>query len=48
MPFGIKNTGATYQSLVNEIFKDLIKKSMEVYVDDMLDKFKTTRDQHLN
>ncbi|KAL8134606.1 hypothetical protein AgCh_009579 [Apium graveolens] len=31
-----KNAGATYQRLVNKIFKDLIGKTMEIYVDDML------------
>ena len=36
MAFGLKNTGTTYQKLVNKIFKDLIGKTMEVYVDDML------------
>ncbi|KAL8146473.1 hypothetical protein AgCh_004271 [Apium graveolens] len=36
MAFGLKNAGATYQRLVNKIFKDLIGKTMEVYVDDML------------
>ena len=36
MPFGLKNAGATYQRLVNRIFADLIGKTMEVYVDDML------------
>ena len=36
MPFGLKNVGATYQRLVNRIFKDKIGKTMEVYVDDML------------
>jgi len=35
MPFGLKNTGATYQGLVNRIFADLIGKTMEVYVDDI-------------
>ena len=40
MSFGLKNVGATYQRLVNEMFKDLIRKSMEVYVDDMLVKSK--------
>ena len=40
MPFSLTNAGATYQRLVNEIFKDLIGKSMEVYVDDMLVKSK--------
>ncbi|XP_026410169.1 uncharacterized protein LOC113305324 [Papaver somniferum] len=36
MPFGLKNAGATYQHLVDHIFKDLIGKSMEVYIDDMV------------
>ena len=36
MEFGLKNAGATYQRLVNKMFKDLIGKTMEVYVDDML------------
>ena len=36
MSFGLKNAGVTYQRLVNMMFKDLIGKSMEVYVDDML------------
>ena len=40
MPFGLKNAGATYQRLVNMMFGDLIGKTMEVYVDDMLVKSK--------
>ncbi|XP_022892635.1 uncharacterized protein LOC111407412 [Olea europaea var. sylvestris] len=36
MPFGLKNAGATYQRLVNMMFAELIGKTMEVYVDDML------------
>lgn len=36
MPFGLKNIGATYQHLVNKIFKNHIKKTMEVYINDML------------
>ncbi|KAL0433559.1 UNVERIFIED_CONTAM: Retrovirus-related Pol polyprotein from transposon gypsy [Sesamum latifolium] len=36
MPFGLKNAGATYQRLVNRMFKDLIGSTMEVYIDDML------------
>ncbi|KAL5544666.1 hypothetical protein UlMin_008450 [Ulmus minor] len=36
MPFGLKNAGATYQRLVNKMFKNQIGKTMEVYVDDML------------
>ena len=36
MPFGLKNAGATYQRLVNQMFAKQIGKTMEVYVDDML------------
>ena len=35
MSFSLKNAGATYQRLVNKIFKPLIGCTMEVYVDDM-------------
>ena len=43
MPFGLKNAGATYQRLVNKIFKEQIGRNMEVYVDDMLVKSKSSR-----
>ena len=36
MPFGLKNVGATYQRLVNHIFRPQIGRNVEVYVDDML------------
>ncbi|XP_059669203.1 uncharacterized protein LOC132314344 [Cornus florida] len=36
MPFGLKNAGATYQRLVNAMFKHQIGRNMEVYVNDML------------
>ncbi|KAL5743997.1 hypothetical protein ACOSQ2_027113 [Xanthoceras sorbifolium] len=38
MPFGLKNAGATYQRLVNQMFTKQIGRTMEVYVDDMLTK----------
>lgn len=41
MPFGLKNAGATYQRLVNRMFKGQIGQNIEVYVDDMLVKSKT-------
>ena len=49
MSFGLKNARATYQRLVNMMFKDLIGKSMEVYVDNMLVKSKIAGDhvEHL-
>ena len=36
MPFGLKNAGATYQRLVDKLFKDQIGRNMEVYVDHLL------------
>lgn len=34
--FGLKNARATYERLVNTMFKDYIQKSCEVYIPDML------------
>ena len=42
MSLGLKNAGATYQILVNRIFRKQIGASMEVYIDDMLVKSTTT------
>ena len=36
MPFGLKNTGATYQRMVTKLFGHMIGKTVEVYIDDML------------
>lgn len=36
MPFGLKNAGATYQGLIDRIFKDQIGRNVEVYADDMV------------
>nr|XP_027102165.1 uncharacterized protein LOC113723098 [Coffea arabica] len=47
MPFGLKNAGATYQRLVNKLFKNQIGRNMEVYVDDMLVK-RRTQEQFVN
>ncbi|XP_071900985.1 uncharacterized protein [Coffea arabica] len=41
MPFGLKNAGATYQRLVNKLFRNQIGRNLEVYVDDMLVKSRT-------
>ncbi|KAL0439515.1 UNVERIFIED_CONTAM: hypothetical protein Slati_2434500 [Sesamum latifolium] len=40
MPFGLKNIGATYQRLVDKIFRPQLGRNMEVYVDNMLVKSK--------
>ena len=45
MPFDLKNAEATNQRLVNMMFKDMIGKTMEVYVDDMLVKSRMVEDQ---
>ena len=47
MPFGLKNAGATYQRLVNQMFNKQIGRNMEVYVDDMLVKSKE-EESHLD
>ncbi|KAK4385515.1 Transposon Tf2-12 polyprotein [Sesamum angolense] len=44
MPFGLKNTGATYQRLVNHMFQNQIGRNMEVYIDDMLVKSEKEQD----
>ena len=40
MSFGLKNTGATYQRLVNRMFFHQIGRNVEVYIDNMLVKRK--------
>ena len=47
MPFGLKNAGATYQRLVNQMFKKQIRRNVEVYIDDMLVKSRKEED-HLD
>ena len=44
MPFGLKNAVATYQRLVTKMFRPLLGSTMEVYIDDMLVKFKQCSD----
>ena len=47
MPFGLKNTGATYQRLINKMFAHQLGRNVQVYVDDMLVKSVREND-HLN
>ena len=47
MPFGLKNAGATYQRLVNHMFRPQIGRNVEVYVDDMLVK-SLNKESHLD
>lgn len=44
IPFGLKNTGATYQRLVTQMFKYQLGDTMEVYIDDMLVESKRAND----
>nr|GEV73472.1 reverse transcriptase domain-containing protein [Tanacetum cinerariifolium] len=45
MPFGLKNTGATYQRLVDKVFNDQIGRNLKAYVDDMV--IKSTSEEDL-
>ena len=49
MSFGLKNAGVMYQRLVTKMFKPLLRKTMEFYIDDMLVKSKERLDhaEHL-
>ncbi|RDX83322.1 Retrovirus-related Pol polyprotein from transposon 17.6, partial [Mucuna pruriens] len=47
MPFGLKNAGATYQRAMVTLFHGIIHKEVEVYMDDMIAKSKTSG-QHID
>ncbi|XP_020208608.1 uncharacterized protein LOC109793553 [Cajanus cajan] len=36
MPFGLKNTGVTYQRLMDKVFQGQIDRNIKIYVDDMV------------
>ena len=40
MPFGLKNVEATYQWMMTRMFRDKIRRTVEVYIDDMVVKSK--------
>jgi hypothetical protein len=42
MTFGLKNAGATYQRAMNYIYHDLIRKLVEIYIDDVVVKSTST------
>ena len=44
MPFGLKNAGATYQRAATILFLDMMHRDVEVYVDDMIVKFREKAD----
>ena len=48
MSFGLKNTSATYQRAMVTLFHDMMHKEIEVYVDDMIAKSRTSRDHLIN
>jgi len=44
MPFGLKNAGTTYQRAMQMIFKDMLCKTAECCVDDLMAKSKKRLD----
>ena len=40
IPFGLKNTGSTYQRMMTKMFEPQLGRSIEVYIDDMVVKSK--------
>ena len=46
MPFGLKNTGSTYQRMMTRMFESQLGKNIEIYIDDMVVKSKVVS-EHL-
>ena len=44
IPFGLKNTGATYHKAATTLFHDMMHRDVEVYVDDMIMKSRDRAD----
>ena len=40
MPFGLKNTGSTYQRMMTKVFEPQLGKNIEIYIEDMVVKSK--------
>ena len=36
MPFGLKNVGSMYQRMMTRMFEPLLRKNIEIYIDDMV------------
>lgn len=47
MIFDLRNVGATYQRLINKMFVELLRDTIEVYINDILVKFLIAK-QHLD
>lgn len=47
MPFGLKNAGSAYQRMMTTMFESLLRKNIEIYIDDMVVKSKIVA-KHLN
>ena len=48
MPFELKNAGVTYQRVMVTLFHDMMRKEIEVYVDDMIAKSQGEDDHVVN
>ena len=48
MTFGLKNTGATYQRVMNYIFHKLVGRIVEIYIDDVMIKSKEYKEHLAN
>ena len=47
MPFGLKNTGSTYQRMMTRMFEPQLGKNIEIYIDDKVVKSKL-ESKHVN